>query len=52
MKCSSLHSHLRSARPVFLFFIFLLTFRIGFADWSPIPSGSMEPTLFRVTWCG
>jgi signal peptidase I len=52
MKNSSLRPLLRSARPFFLFFIFLLTFRTGFADWSPIPSGSMEPTLFPgdVVW--
>ncbi len=43
---------LRNIRPFLLFFIFLATFRTGFADWSPIPSGSMEPTLYPgdVVW--
>ncbi|WP_457673266.1 signal peptidase I [Thiolapillus sp.] len=46
------HHRLRGIRPFLLFFVFLLAFRTGIADWSPIPSGSMEPTLFPgdVVW--
>lgn len=36
----------REYRP-FLLFLFLLMFiRTGYADWSPVPSSSMEPTIF------
>ncbi|WP_294052530.1 S26 family signal peptidase, partial [Thiolapillus sp.] len=36
---------LRDYRPLLIFAILLVTFRTTIADWSPVPSGSMEPTL-------
>lgn len=36
------------------FLVFLLLFglfRTAVADWNPIPSGSMRPTLLEATWC-
>ncbi|HHH36093.1 MAG TPA: signal peptidase I [Gammaproteobacteria bacterium] len=43
---------LRDYRPLLVFAVLLVSFRTTIADWSPIPSGSMEPTLFPgdVVW--
>lgn len=41
-----------STRAVFLLVMLFVFFRTAVADWSPVPSGSMEPTLFPgdVVW--
>ena len=36
---------LRDYRPLLVFAVLLVSFRTTIADWSPVPSGSMEPTL-------
>lgn len=36
---------LREYRPFLLFLFLVMFFRTGYADWSPVPSGSMEPTI-------
>lgn len=37
---------LREYRPFLLFLFLLMFFRTGYADWSPVPSSSMEPTIY------
>lgn len=37
---------IRRNRGVLAFLLFMAMFRTGFADWSYVPSGSMEPTLY------
>ncbi len=39
-------SLLRGNRGLFAFLLFMALFRTALADWSYVPSGSMEPTLF------
>ena len=43
---------LREYRSLFLFVLLLMVFRTGYADWSPVPTSSMEPTIFPgdVVW--
>jgi signal peptidase I len=37
---------LRNNRSFILFVMLYACFRVCYADWSPVPSGSMEPTIF------
>ena len=46
MKNFSLLTFLRKNRAFLLFVVFYLFFRTGYADWSYVPSESMEPTLY------
>ena len=39
-------SVLRESRSFLLFIFLLMLFRTTYADWSPVPTGSMEPTIF------
>ncbi len=36
---------LKSNRSFIVFIVFYCVFRTAYADWSPVPSGSMEPTI-------
>jgi signal peptidase I len=36
----------RETRSIFLFLFLVLFFRTTYADWSPVPSSSMEPTIY------
>ena len=38
---------IRNNRGLLLFIFFLGVFRTAIADWNPIPSGSMRPTLLE-----
>jgi len=38
--------YLREYRSFLLFVVLLMFFRTAYADWSPVPSSSMEPTIF------
>jgi len=42
----------REFRSLLLFLVLLLFFRTAYADWSPVPTSSMEPTIFPgdVVW--
>lgn len=42
----------REFRALLLFIVLLLFFRTAYADWSPVPTSSMEPTIFPgdVVW--
>ena len=42
----SMASLIRRNRGLLAFLLFMAMFRTGFADWSYVPSGSMEPTLY------
>ncbi|BAO43785.1 signal peptidase I [Thiolapillus brandeum] len=42
---TSIKNLMRGYRPLIIFAILLASFRTTIADWSPVPSGSMEPTL-------
>lgn len=46
MKGYSIKAFVKSNRSFILFIILYLFFRTAYADWSPVPSGSMEPTIF------
>lgn len=52
MKLPKLRALLRESRAFLLFILLLLVFRTGYADWSPVPTSSMEPTILPgdVVW--
>ena len=43
---------LREYRSFLLFLLLIMVFRTGYADWSPVPTSSMEPTIYPgdVVW--
>ena len=45
MKDFSIKRLVKNNRSFILFIILYLFFRTAYADWSPVPSGSMEPTI-------
>lgn len=47
MTKSRIFRAIRNNLPLILLVLGMVTFRTGYADWSHIPSGSMEPTLYE-----
>lgn len=46
MEKVSIKKLIKSNRGFLLFLFLIFFFRTAYADWSPVPSGSMEPTIF------
>jgi len=45
MKKFSINKLIKNNRSFILFLILYMFFRTAYADWSPVPTGSMEPTI-------
>lgn len=47
-----LHTFFREYRSFLLFLLLIMVFRTSYADWSPVPTSSMEPTIYPgdVVW--